>query len=157
MLPTARSWVPPSIGGLFETVLGFFLKLPLRKLLPSVVTGTVVLSIGLSLISVGVNSFGGGNTAQDFGSVENLLLAIFVLVVILICKALRQHLFEFLLDFGGHHLRLHCSVSHGPCSAHHGAERRGRCLHQGMGAELEQGGRGQMVCIAPADAGQAGV
>ena len=73
------------IGGLFETMLGFFLK-PLRKLLPSVVTGTVVLSIGLSLISVGVNSFGGGNTAQDFGSVENLLLAIFVLVVILICK-----------------------------------------------------------------------
>ena len=73
------------IGGLFETVLGVFLK-PLRKLLPSVVTGTVVLSIGLSLISVGVNSFGGGNTAQDFGSVENLLLAIFVLVVILICK-----------------------------------------------------------------------
>lgn len=73
------------IGGLFETVLGFFLK-PLRKLLPSVVTGTVVLSIGLSLISVGVNSFGGGNTAQDFGSVENLLLAIFVLVVILFCK-----------------------------------------------------------------------
>ena len=46
----------------------------------------MVLSIGLSLISVGVNSFGGGNTAQDFGSVENLLLAIFVLVVILICK-----------------------------------------------------------------------
>ena len=115
------------IGGLFETVLGFFLK-PLRKLLPSVVTGTVVLSIGLSLISVGVNSFGGGNTAQDFGSVENLLLAM---------QALRQHLFEFLLDFGGHHLRLHCSVSHGPCSAHHGAERRGCCLHQGMGAELE--------------------
>ena len=73
------------IGGLFETVLGFFMK-PLRKLLPSVVTGTVVLSIGLSLISVGVNSFGGGNTEQDFGSVENLLLAIFVLVVILICK-----------------------------------------------------------------------
>ena len=40
------------IGGLFETVLGFFLK-PLRKFFPSVVTGTVVMSIGLSLISVG--------------------------------------------------------------------------------------------------------
>ena len=52
-------------------------------------------------------------------------------------QALRQHLFEFLLDFGGHHLRLHCSVSHGSYSAHHGAERRGRCLHQGLGAELE--------------------
>ena len=73
------------IGGLFETVLGFFLK-PLRKFFPSIVTGTVVLSIGLSLISVGVNSFGGGNTAKDFGSVENLLLGLFVLVVILVLK-----------------------------------------------------------------------
>ena len=73
------------IGGLFEAVLGFFLK-PLRKFFPSVVTGTVVLSIGLSLISVGVNSFGGGNNSPDFGSMENLLLAIFVLTVILVVK-----------------------------------------------------------------------
>lgn len=73
------------IGGLFETVLGFFLK-PLRKFFPAVVTGTVVMSIGLSLISVGINSFGGGNNAKDFGSVENLLLAVFVLVVILFFK-----------------------------------------------------------------------
>ncbi len=73
------------LGGLFEGVLGFFLK-PLRKFFPPVVTGTVVLSIGLSLISVGINSFGGGNTAQDFGSMENLLLATFVLAVILIVK-----------------------------------------------------------------------
>ncbi|MDO4475237.1 MAG: solute carrier family 23 protein [Lachnospiraceae bacterium] len=73
------------IGGLFEGVLGFFLK-PLRKFFPSVVTGTVVLAIGLSLIAVGVNSFGGGNNAQDFGSVENLLLGLLVLVVILVMK-----------------------------------------------------------------------
>ena len=73
------------IGGLFETVLGGFLK-PLRKFFPAVVTGTVVLSIGLSLISVGINSFGGGSGAKDFGSMENLLLAIFVLVVILTVK-----------------------------------------------------------------------
>ena len=73
------------IGGLFETVLGFFLK-PLRRFFPSVVTGTVVLSIGLSLISVGVNSFGGGNNAKDFGSMENLFLGLLVLVVILILK-----------------------------------------------------------------------
>ena len=50
------------IGGLFETVLGSFLK-PLRKFFPSVVTGTVVLSIGLSLIAVGISSFGGGSSA----------------------------------------------------------------------------------------------
>ena len=53
------------LGGFFETVLGFFLK-PLRKFFPSVVTGTVVMSIGLSLISVGINSFGGGNKAGRF-------------------------------------------------------------------------------------------
>ena len=73
------------IGGLFEGVLGAFIK-PLRKFFPPVVTGTVVLSIGLSLISVGVNSFGGGSSAKDFGSGENLLLALFVLIVILMVK-----------------------------------------------------------------------
>ena len=73
------------IGGLFETVLGAFIK-PLRKFFPSVVTGTVVLSIGLSLISVGINSFGGGSSAKDFGSLENLFLAFVVLVVILFVK-----------------------------------------------------------------------
>ena len=73
------------IAGLFEGVLGLFLK-SLRKLFPSVVTGTVVLSIGLSLISVGINTFGGGFKAKDFGSLENLGLAMFVLVVILLFK-----------------------------------------------------------------------
>ena len=52
------------IGGLFEGILGFCIK-PMRKLLPAVVTGTVVLSIGLSLIGVGVGSFGGGSNAKD--------------------------------------------------------------------------------------------
>ena len=73
------------IGGLFEGVLGFFLK-PLRRFFPAVVTGTVVLSIGLSLIAVGVNSFGGGNTANDFGSVENLLLGAAVLLILVAVK-----------------------------------------------------------------------
>lgn len=73
------------LGGLFETVLGIFLK-PLRKFFPAIVTGTVVLSIGLSLIGVGVASFGGGNTAPDYGSIENLLIALSVMAVILILK-----------------------------------------------------------------------
>ncbi len=44
--PMAPSWGASLIGGLFEAVLGFFLK-PLRRFFPAVVTGTVVLSIGL--------------------------------------------------------------------------------------------------------------
>ena len=77
--------VPSWEQALFETVLGFLLK-PLRRFFPSVVTGTVVLSIGLSLIGVGVASFGGGSSAKDYGSVENLLIGLFVLVVILAFK-----------------------------------------------------------------------
>ena len=73
------------LGGLFETVLGFLLK-PLRRFFPAVVTGTVVLSIGLSLVSVGVGSFGGGNAAADFGSIENLALGALVTVVIIAFK-----------------------------------------------------------------------
>ena len=63
------------IGGLFETVLGSFLK-PLRKFFPSVVTGTVVLSIGLSLIAVGISSFGGGSSAKDYGSLEVVIVVL---------------------------------------------------------------------------------
>ena len=73
------------IGGLCEACLGFFIK-PLRRFFPPVVTGTVVLSIGLSLISVGVNSFAGGNANKDFGSLENLFVGLVVLIVIVILK-----------------------------------------------------------------------
>lgn len=73
------------IGGIFEGILGFCLK-PLRKFFPPVVTGTVVLSIGLSLIAVGVNSFGGGNNAADFGSAENLMVGFVVMAIIIALK-----------------------------------------------------------------------
>lgn len=73
------------IGGVVEGLLGFVLKY-IRRFFPPVVCGTVVLSIGLSLISVGVNSFGGGFKTKDFGSIENLLLGLFVLCVILFFK-----------------------------------------------------------------------
>lgn len=73
------------VGGIFESVLGFMIK-PLRRFFPAVVTGTVVLSIGLSLIGVGVGSFGGGTSAKDYGSLENLFLGALVLVVILVLK-----------------------------------------------------------------------
>ena len=73
------------LGGIFEMILGFMLK-PLRKFFPSVVTGTVVTAIGLSLISVGINSFGGGNNNGDFGSPTNLFIGFAVLVFIIVLK-----------------------------------------------------------------------
>lgn len=73
------------IGGLFEAVLGLFLK-PLKKYFPPLVTGTVVMAIGLSLIPIGVKYFGGGIGAKDFGSPSNLLLGTIVLITIIIFK-----------------------------------------------------------------------
>lgn len=71
------------IGGLFEIVLGSFLK-PLRKFFPPVVTGTVLLTIGLYLIPTGMKYFAGGVGAADFGSFQNLFLASLVFISILV-------------------------------------------------------------------------
>ena len=76
------------IGGLFETVLGAFIK-PLRKLFPPVVTSLVIISIGLSLLPVGINYFGGGSGAADFGDPKHLLVGTFVILVIIIAKQIK--------------------------------------------------------------------
>lgn len=73
------------IGGIFEGALGFMIK-PLRKIFTPVVTGIVVCSIGLSLLSVGIGFFGGGSANADFGSLPNMLLGLFVLCVIIFFK-----------------------------------------------------------------------
>ena len=72
-------------GGVFEMVLGFCIK-PLRKFFPAVVTGTVVTAIGLSLFSVGIGFFGGGNANADYGALWNLFLGLVTLIAILIFK-----------------------------------------------------------------------
>ncbi|KUO49227.1 MAG: uracil permease [Desulfitibacter sp. BRH_c19] len=73
------------IGGLFEAVLGFFLK-TLRKYFVPVVTGTVLLTIGLSLMPTGINYFAGGVGAADFGSFSNLFLGFLVLAIVIFCN-----------------------------------------------------------------------
>lgn len=73
------------IGGFFEAGLGFIIK-PLRKFFPPVVTGTVVVAIGLSLISVGIGFFGGGSANADYGALWNLFLGLVTLIAILVFK-----------------------------------------------------------------------
>lgn len=73
------------IGGAFEMGLGFLIR-PLRKFFPPVVTGSVVLCIGLGLIPVGIGFFGGGSDRADFGSGWNLLLGFITLAAILVFK-----------------------------------------------------------------------
>ena len=72
-------------GAILETILGFFIK-PLRKLFPPVVTSLVVISIGLSLLPVGVKYFAGGAGAADFGSPKHLLIGTIVMLVIIVLQ-----------------------------------------------------------------------
>lgn len=73
------------VGGIFEGILGAFLK-PLRKFFPAIVTGSVVIAIGLSLLGVGINYFCGGTGKNDYGSLPNLFIGMVVLIVIVLLK-----------------------------------------------------------------------
>ncbi|SDX95099.1 nucleobase:cation symporter-2 family protein [Salimicrobium album] len=59
----------------------FFGKLV--RFFPTVVTGTVVTVIGITLIPEAIKNMGGGAGAEDFGSASNLLLAFGTLAVII--------------------------------------------------------------------------
>lgn len=59
----------------------------IRKYFPPIVSGTVVLSIGLSLYTTAINYMAGGNAAaSDFGSPKYWLISLIVLAVTLTCN-----------------------------------------------------------------------
>lgn len=70
------------VSGLF-VVLAAPLYGKLLKFFPTIVTGSVVTIIGLSLIPVAMNNVAGGEGSADFGQPRNLLLALITLLVIL--------------------------------------------------------------------------
>lgn len=70
------------VGGVLEGTLGLLAKY-WRKIITPVVAGIVVTTIGYSLLSVGVRSFGGGYT-EDFGSVKNLTIGTITLLACLL-------------------------------------------------------------------------
>ncbi|WP_104204730.1 uracil-xanthine permease family protein [Billgrantia saliphila] len=91
-LPLAKAFGLPAVlgasfvAGLLQVVLGAFLK-KIRHWFSPVVTGIVVLLIGITLMPVGLKYAAGGVGSPDFASPTNLLLALFVLVV---CIAVHQ-------------------------------------------------------------------
>ena len=75
------------IGGIFQMWIGKMLK-PIRHLFPPLVTGIVVLMIGVSLLKVGFMYAGGGgwllnNKPEVFGNSNHLIISFTVLVVAL--------------------------------------------------------------------------
>jgi NCS2 family nucleobase:cation symporter-2 len=72
------------VGGLLEAIFGYWILKALRKAFSPIVTGTVVLAIGLSLFGVAIDYAAGGAFSPDYGSGLNLGLAAFTLIVVII-------------------------------------------------------------------------
>lgn len=78
------------VGGIFHFLLGTFIG-RIRGILPPLVTGIVVLAIGLSLIPVGIKyAAGGAHMPPDFGALHHWGLALLVMAVILAVKFLTR-------------------------------------------------------------------
>ena len=73
------------MGGVFEGLVGLSSKYWKRFLTP-VVSACVVIAIGLSLLSVGMDSWGGGSGVEDFGAWYHLLVGTFTLIVCLVSR-----------------------------------------------------------------------
>ena len=81
------------LGGIFEGLIGLSARYWKRFLTP-VVSACVVIAIGLSLLSVGMDSWGGGSGAEDFGSWYHLLTGAFTLVVCLVSRYLLKGVYK---------------------------------------------------------------
>ncbi|QGM80318.1 nucleobase:cation symporter-2 family protein [Otariodibacter oris] len=74
-----------SLVGSLVMIIGSFFMPYVRKLFPPVVTGVVVMIIGLSLIPVAVDWFAGGQkTDPNYADPANLAMATFVLVIVVV-------------------------------------------------------------------------
>ncbi|CAL9356317.1 Uric acid transporter UacT [Streptomyces sp. enrichment culture] len=86
LIGTAGGGLPAIYGAVIVAGFAIMLLAPvfgrLLRFFPPLVTGTVILIIGVSLLPVAGNWAAGGAGAEDFGEPGNLALAVFVLAVV---------------------------------------------------------------------------
>lgn len=70
------------VGGAVAILFGIFVK-KIRVFFPSLVTGTVIFTIGLSLYPTAVRYIAGGSGAVDFGGIQNWAVALVTLVTVI--------------------------------------------------------------------------
>lgn len=73
------------IAGVVTIIMGFAIKY-IRKYFPPMVTGTIILSIGLSLYPIAINYMAGGQGSANFGALENWIVAGVTLITVIICN-----------------------------------------------------------------------
>lgn len=81
------------LGGIFEGLVGLSARYWKRFLTP-IVSACVVIAIGLSLLSVGMDSWGGGSGVADFGAWYHLVVGAFTLIVCLIARYLLKGVYK---------------------------------------------------------------
>lgn len=81
------------MGSFIEIILSRFIK-PLQKFFPPIVTGTVVMLIGLTLLPVSMDWAAGGFGAPDYGSITNISVAVAVMTVIMLLNRYGKGIFS---------------------------------------------------------------
>ena len=71
------------VGGIAGMIFAVFLK-PIRKLFPPLVTGTVVMTIGMSMYPIAIRNMAGGYT-DTFSTWKPWVVALFTLLIVIIC------------------------------------------------------------------------
>lgn len=80
------------LGSFIEMIFSQFIE-AISRIITPLVTGTVVMLIGLTLINAGVLAMGGGALARQnetYGSAQNIFLSMLVLVIIIVLNSSRN-------------------------------------------------------------------
>ncbi len=88
------------VGSLAAIVFGCFVG-KLRKFFPPIVTGTIIITIGLSLYTTAVNYMAGGLGSPTFGSTTSWLVSIFTMIVVLVLSHFSKGIFKLASVFFG--------------------------------------------------------
>ncbi len=73
------------VGSAVEAFLGIFFK-HIRRFFPPLVVGCTLITIGVKLLGVGAGYFAGGVGSEDYGSIQNLGIASFVLLTTILLQ-----------------------------------------------------------------------
>ncbi|WP_083858572.1 uracil-xanthine permease family protein [Natrialba chahannaoensis] len=88
------------VGAVIEVVFGFSIR-PLRPYFPPLVTGIVIILIGITLIPTGMDYAAGGAESENYGAMINLGLAFLVLVVTIYCNQFLEGILKLAAVFVG--------------------------------------------------------
>lgn len=73
------------VAGLVAIVFGLCIK-PIRKLFPPLVTGTVIVAVGMNLYPVAIKYMAGGAGSDTYGSPKNWAVALFTFALVLVLQ-----------------------------------------------------------------------